>query len=226
MKQYKGLLIDIDNTLYDYDNCHNQAMKMCEDYMESKLGVNKISFLNAFKTARETIHIRLHNTASSHNRLLYFQMTLELLNINSLKYSLELYHCYWDNFLNLILPEPEIDYLFKKYIGRICFVTDLTADIQHKKIQQMNLNLFDNFIVTSEEAGIEKPNKLIFEIALNKLKLNNDEVCMIGDSYEKDIIGASNIGIDAIWINKDNKINKVLPNCIEIKRFSEINLIL
>ena len=38
-------------------------------------------------------------------------------------------------------------------------------------------------------------------MALQKLNLNNYEVCMIGDNYEKDILGANDLNINTIWFN-------------------------
>ena len=59
----------------------------------------------------------------------------------------------------------------------------------------MGLEKQIDFLVTSEEVGCEKPNKLIFEKALEKINLENDQVIMIGDSELKDIKGAKNLGI-------------------------------
>jgi 2-haloacid dehalogenase/putative hydrolase of the HAD superfamily len=60
-------------------------------------------------------------------------------------------------------------------------------------------------IVTSEDARTYKPNKEIFEFALNKFGLIPDEAVHIGDSYSSDIQGAKAARINAIWINRSNK---------------------
>ena len=216
MDRYKGILLDIDNTLYDYENCHTYAMEMCIELMRSKFHVDKSEFIDQ----------RLKNTAASHNRLLYFQGVFEILEINSLNHSLELYNCYWDNFIEKIQPFEGIQPIFQKYDGKICFVTDLTAQIQFRKLRKLKLNNTNNFMVTSEEAGVEKPNKEIFHLALKKLNLHIDEVCMIGDNFEKDIIGALNLNMDSIWINFDKQTQNVPKNCIEINSYSKLDTIL
>lgn len=226
MDRYKGILLDIDNTLYDYENCHTYAMEKCIELMKFKFQVDKSEFIESFLISRKKIHQRLKNTAASHNRLLYFQGVFEILGINSLNHSLELYNCYWDNFIEKIEPFEGIHPIFQKYDGKICFVTDLTAHIQFRKLRKLKLNNTNNFMVTSEEAGVEKPNKEIFHLALKKLNLRIDEVCMIGDNFEKDIIGASNLNMDTIWINFDKQIQNVPKNCSEINSFSKIDTIL
>lgn len=223
MRNINGILLDIDNTLYDYSVCHEYAMQKCTQWVYKNHGIDELTFTKSFNISRKTINMRLENTAASHNRLLYFQLTLEKLKITSFINTLELYNCYWDNFLDIITPFEGINYIFEKYIGKVCFVTDLTAHIQHRKIEKLNLAKYENFIVTSEEAGCEKPNKKIFKIALDKLNLDPNSVCVIGDNFEKDIIGAKNLNLQSIWLNRDKTNQHIIPNgCIEIKEINEI----
>ena len=79
-------------------------------------------------------------------------------------------------------------------------MTDMQYLYQSMKIQKMNLTHLIDFLITSEEAGKEKPNIEIFNLALLKMKLKPNDVIMIGDSYKKDIIGAKNAGIESIHL--------------------------
>ncbi|MEI7677748.1 MAG: HAD-IA family hydrolase, partial [Bacteroidales bacterium] len=53
-----------------------------------------------------------------------------------------------------------------------------------------------------------KPDKRIFEHALQLNGANASETIMIGDSYEADILGAQNAGIDQIYF----RYSKTNPN--------------
>jgi putative hydrolase of the HAD superfamily len=186
-------------------------------------GLNKISILDSYNIARKKVHIELSETASSHNRLLYFQKMLELLDINPLKYAFIIYNIYWDNFLENMKPFDGVYELFEKYKNNICLVTDLTAHIQYKKIKQLNLEEYCNKIVTSEEVGKEKPHPYMFMLALQKLNMQIDEVCMVGDSFKKDIFGASNLGIQSIWFNNEEKLEEYDKSKVTVvKEFREI----
>lgn len=55
------------------------------------------------------------------------------------------------------------------------------------------------FILASSEYLFRKPNKRIFELALEKAKLSPEEVWYIGDDYECDILGARSAGIYPVW---------------------------
>jgi HAD superfamily hydrolase (TIGR01549 family) len=167
---------------------------------------HKTAINDAYIKARHQINSELSETASSHNRLLYIQRMLEILNINSMNLALKIYDAYWDTFLNEIKPyDGVIDFLESCVGVPICLVTDLTAHIQHRKIETLGLYKYAAHLVTSEEAGREKPHPYMFMLALKKLNLNSEDVCMIGDNYKKDILGASALGIRSFWLNKDNK---------------------
>jgi 2-haloacid dehalogenase/putative hydrolase of the HAD superfamily len=60
-------------------------------------------------------------------------------------------------------------------------------------------------IVTSEEARCYKPNRRIFDYALNKFGVSPSAVIHIGDSRTSDILGAKTAGIDAVWLNRKGR---------------------
>ncbi len=59
-------------------------------------------------------------------------------------------------------------------------------------------NAFE-FIITSSNFMFRKPNKRIFDLALEKAELRPDEVWYIGDQYECDVKGSLNAGLLPIW---------------------------
>jgi putative hydrolase of the HAD superfamily len=63
----------------------------------------------------------------------------------------------------------------------------------------------------------------MFMMALQKMGLQPSDVCMIGDSFNKDIFGAVNLNIQSIWINHDNKQEDTSSPLIkEVNRVNEI----
>jgi len=221
--KYKGILLDIDNTLYNYNKVHYFAKNKVLNYCIDTFNLCNDEVLYAYERARKQVNVELSETAASHNRLLYFQKMLEILNINPIKHSIKLYNIYWDNFLEVIIPFEDIYLLLEKYKDRICLITDLTAHIQYRKIKKIGLEKYCDKLVTSEETGHEKPHPYIFISALNKLGLRPDEVCMIGDNFKKDILGSAALGIESIWFNHEDKQESHNDKLItEVKSFKEI----
>ena len=69
-------------------------------------------------------------------------------------------------------------------------ITNGFNEVQSKKLKNSGLNQYFNQIITSEDAGVKKPNPYIFNYALNKANALSGESIMIGDNWEADIMGA------------------------------------
>lgn len=200
----------------------NKVIKSFSD----EFRIEKDAVEKSFKLARKKTHDDLINTAASHNRLLYFQKMLELNGLSSLGHGLKYYNLYWDTFLQKMeLFEAARIFLesIKKAGLGVCLLTDLTAHIQYRKIEKLGIAGYIDFIVTSEEVGVEKPNPKMFQRALHKLNCDNNAAVMIGDNWEKDILGAAAMEIRSIWINHDNEIKELPKSVIEVNNFEEIN---
>lgn len=55
------------------------------------------------------------------------------------------------------------------------------------------------FIIATSEYMFRKPNKHIFNLALEKAGLQVEDVWYIGDQYECDVVGAKNAGLFPVW---------------------------
>ena len=195
----KAVLFDTDNTLYDYSIANSTAEEAVFIKAKNLLGTNIKHFSKIYKIAKSEIKSSIPNTASSHSRLLYFQRTIELLGHNAqLLLALDFEQTFWRTFLTnayLFNGVKETLLFFKEKKIPIAVVTDLTAQIQLRKLTYFGLeNIFDA-VVTSEEVGIDKPDERNFTLALNKLNLSNkDHFWMIGDNPKADIYGAKQLG--------------------------------
>lgn len=69
-------------------------------------------------------------------------------------------------------------------------------------VKRINDYIPDNnfeFIIATSEYMYRKPNKHIFELALEKAELQPEDVWYIGDQYQCDIVGASTAGLFPVW---------------------------
>lgn len=188
-----AFLFDTDNTLYPYNPAHASAQKAVRDKVVKTFSILPADFDKAFCEARNQIKNRLQHTASSHSRLLYLQRMLEILGLGSqVLLALDFEQTYWRTFLsNAILFEGVKELLDDIRLLGIptAIVTDLTAQIQFRKVVYFGLDRYFDYIVTSEEAGFDKPHTAPFQIALEKMRPKGDCVWMIGDNAVNDIRG-------------------------------------
>jgi FMN phosphatase YigB (HAD superfamily) len=205
---YKGIIFDLDNTLYDYDLCHNKAINEVFDYLIKTIQVSldKEHIKSLYDDISKKIKFELGFTASSHNKSIYFKQLLETLNIGFLQFQI-INNLYWESFYeNLVCFDDVKDFIiWNKNIGKkIGILTDYETEYQIIKLEKLGLLEYIDCILTSEEVGIEKPSLKMFYTILQKMKLNFTDVIIIGDNYEKDIKGAINSNILGYWFHKNN----------------------
>lgn len=204
----KAVIFDLDDTLYDYKALERAAFECVGELVRERLGVSEEQCEEAFMRARQVTKAKLGETATSHSRMLYFQKTLEYLDIRPLYLALEMYETYWGFFLDNMILYPGVrellEALHEKYI-RVGVCTDLLAHIQHRKLRRLGMMDDVDCLVTSEEAGVEKPAPGIFHLCLEKLRLPAEEVCFVGDNLERDVKGAMAAGLQAVWFHPESE---------------------
>ena len=204
----KAVIFDLDNTVYNYDECHKKAMERLEKFVCCKYSIHADEFHRAYGDAKNEVKQLLDNTGSSHNRMLYMQIFLEKIGHSPVEDALELYDIYWNTMLGEMKLFPYVMPLFKRLKSRqilIGVLTDLTAQIKHRKIKTLGISKYIDAIVTSEEAGKEKPSTIAFERIIHKLNFDSNEILMVGDSMEKDIGGAMAVGMNSMLFSVDDK---------------------
>jgi len=85
----------------------------------------------------------------------------------------------------------------------------------------LGLEAYINFVVTSKEAGADKPDSPIFLAALEKAGVNASEAIHIGDQYRFDVIGARTVGINPILIDRYD-IHPDISDCPRIQSLTEL----
>ena len=85
-------------------------------------------------------------------------------------------------------------------------------------------------IYTSEEIGLRKPHPLLFEMVLQEWALSPEQVIMVGDTLDADVLGAHNVGMRGVWIDRglvnpwsrnEDSIESIFPDAT-IRRLSEL----
>lgn len=183
----KGVIFDLDNTLYNYDEADQKAYQEVFNYLDKKNDkTKKTDYKQLIIESKEEIK-RLNSI--SHSRLLYFQNLCEHLQLSYTE-AQKLNIIYWETFYASIKIYPYVKYLFdllKKLGIKIGILTNFTVEHQFKKLQLLNLLSYIDHLVTSEEVGYEKPDKRMFDHILEKMNIPISNLMMIGDNFVADI---------------------------------------
>ncbi|PGW35550.1 2-haloalkanoic acid dehalogenase [Bacillus cereus] len=214
MMSYKAMLFDLDDTLLDRDKAVDKLfLFVLEKCYEDVSDIVKNNMLQKFKEYDKREYGIRDKT-----------IVLEsLFNEFAPKYRLP--HNYIQDFWNENFPKcfsiDQNTIHFLNHIKRhfkIGIITNGSTHRQKAKIINTNLNNYFDTIIISEEVGLSKPDKRIFELALNKLNVQPENTLFVGDDLEEDIAGCQNANIKGVWFNP-----QIIKNTAEIQPYAEIN---
>ncbi|MFQ6135970.1 MAG: TIGR02253 family HAD-type hydrolase [Candidatus Hydrothermarchaeales archaeon] len=103
---------------------------------------------------------------------------------------------------------PTLLDLKKRY--KLGVISNGLAIKQWEKLVGLGIHHLFDIVVTSEEQGFEKPDKEIFQHAIEKLGFKPKECVMVGDRIDTDILGASKAEMRTIWV-KDQRSAREVP---------------
>ena len=219
MKQYKAVFIDWDDTIGDFVGAAKLALQdMYEKYNLSEYFASFEEFFLLYKPHNLELWDKYGKDLVTKEYLSFDRFFFPLMHgskaIQNSKFKIQnssaLAEQLSEDFLNMTTArfsllegaEELVRYLAKKY--PLTVVTNGFVEVQYEKFDKSGLRDCFAHIVLSEEVGCQKPNPRIFEEALRMNGLQAEDVVMIGDSWNSDIQGAINAGIDQIWIRKSN----------------------
>lgn len=83
-------------------------------------------------------------------------------------------------------------------------ITDGFADVQRRKIKALGVSLLLDTIVVADELGRAywKPHPKPFQAACDKLGVKAREAIFVGDNFERDIVGAQNVGMTSVIVRR------------------------
>lgn len=226
-KHKKHLFFDLDHTLWDFDK--NSAFAFDAIFKERGFAISLQDFLNIY-IPRNQHYWKLYQVNQiSHEELRYFRLK-DVFDALKFEVSDVIIDQISDDYINY-LPEHNhlfdgaieiLDYLKPNY--KLHIITNGFASVQTKKLNNSKIGHYFDTITNSEMAGVKKPHPTIFDFALSLANALKEESLMIGDSYEADIVGAQEAGIEAIFFNEQNV--EVENQVLQIKHLLDLKNIL
>ena len=210
MNKYKYIYFDLDRTIWDFDkNALDTFMDIYKKYNLKKISKNFDDFHDAYVKHNEILWQDYRDGKIKKSILSYkrFLLTLQEFGVDDEKLAKEIAHDY----ITISPTKKELfpfahetlEYLHKKY--KLYIITNGFNEVQFTKLKNSDLDKYFLKVFTSENAGAQKPNPIIFQHALNNVNADKKDSLMIGDDLQVDILGAKNFGLDQIFFNPENK---------------------
>jgi len=99
-------------------------------------------------------------------------------------------------------------------------LTNLDRDM-NPICHELGIEPYIDFVVTSGEVGADKPKPPIFLAALQRAGVSPSEAVHIGDQYKLDIVGARDVGIAPILIDRHD-LSAEVTDCPRIRSLTEL----
>lgn len=230
-KTYKHIYFDLDHTIWDFDK--NAEETLHELYLLHRLNDIGLTSADVFiETYTANNHklwreYHLGNITKAALREARFKQTFLDLGVHPDVIP----HGFEDEYVQLcptktnLFPHAHqtLEYLQGKYTLHL--ISNGFKESQDIKIGNTGLGKYFQHIIVSEVIGVNKPDKAIFQHALNLAGADTAESIMIGDSLEADVRGALNFGMDAIYFNPAG-LEKPADIPLQITDLKELTLLL
>ena len=203
----KHIFFDLDHTIWDFDrNAQETLMELYESYKLNELGLSSAEdFIATYTVNNHQLWAQYHLGKITKQALREERFRKTFLDLGLQP---ELIPAKFEDDYVAMGPtktnlfesaEKVLTYLQNKY--HLHIISNGFKEAVLTKMQVSNLNPYFKNVVISEDVGVNKPDKAIFEYALNLAAAQKQESIMIGDSLEADVYGAQNFGIKAIFFN-------------------------
>ncbi|MFO7938674.1 MAG: YjjG family noncanonical pyrimidine nucleotidase [Bacteroidales bacterium] len=231
MKKYTHIYFDLDRTLWDFEA---NALETFRDLFDKH---NLRVIFDSFEA--------FHKTYQKHNEKLWmdyreqkiskhdlrnrrFELTLKEFGTENSRLAQTL----GDEYIALspqktrLFPGTHevLDYLSAKQY-KLHIITNGFNEVQFLKLKNSKLEHYFSKVVTSENAGAQKPRPEIFHYALSSVHARKEESLMIGDDLTGDILGAQKYGIDQVFCNFTKQQHQEKPT-YEIQAIKDLKQIL
>ena len=221
--KYDWILFDADETLFHFDVYKGMQLMFSRkgveftqaDYKQYQ-EVNKplwIAYQNGTIDAHELKHSRFLHWAE--------KLGTTTLELNSAFLSAMADIC-------TLLPGARdlIDSLSDR--AKLGIITNGFEELQDVRLEKTGLKKFFEQVIISEQVGVAKPDKKIFEYALGKMNNpSKSKVLMVGDTLQSDIVGGINFGIETCWLNRHNvEIEKGIEPTYTVASLPELQKVL
>jgi putative hydrolase of the HAD superfamily len=205
---YKDLFFDLDHTIWDFElNSKETLWDLHLKYELEAKGINNFDeFYSIYSVHNHKLWDRYSKGFIKQEELRWKRIYLSLLDYKiadealSKEMSVD-YLTILPDKKNLFPYTIEILEYLKSKDYTMHLITNGFESVQFKKIKNSNIADYFTEVITSEASNSLKPNKEIFEYALNASNAKLETSIMIGDNESADIQGAINAGMDSIFVN-------------------------
>lgn len=208
--KYTTVLMDADDTIFDFPKCEYNALK--NTFEKHNFGFTQ-ELYNKYSEINDSLWKLLEQGEIDRSKLNicrfeltcgYFGMSISAEKLKSLSKT------YIDEFAKQdIFIENAYSAVEKiSRLSDIYIITNGISIVQRRRFGKNPITKFLKDIFVSEEIGVQKPMKEFFDIVLSKIdEKDKRKILVVGDSLTSDMKGGKNAGLDTCLYDRKNKVS-------------------
>jgi putative hydrolase of the HAD superfamily len=205
--KYQHIFFDLDHTIWDFDkNAEETLHELYHVYNLHDLGLNSADiFIETYTANNHQLWADYHLGKISKDALRETRFKKTFLDLGLSPDLIP--NQFEDDYVDIcptktnLFPHAHetLTYLQGKY--DLHLISNGFKESTECKVKNTNLTPYFKNVFISEVIGVNKPDKAIFQYAIDTANAKTENSLMIGDSIEADVRGALNFGMDAIYFN-------------------------
>ncbi|MDZ4757507.1 MAG: YjjG family noncanonical pyrimidine nucleotidase [Bacteroidota bacterium] len=229
-KYITHIFFDLDHTLWDFDRNSAETLALLLDrYNIAPTGsLLSNSFLSQYKITNKAMW-QLYNYQKITKDELRYRRFREAFGKVGVDINFDVDQ-FGEDYIELCTRMPHVfenaheilDHASKKYT--VAIITNGFLEATYNKLEHSGLMAYfkPEHILITENIGVQKPHKKVFETALLQTNGKAQHALMVGDNIDSDIGGAYNSGICPVWFNPYHEEQTLYQNLVEINELKSL----
>lgn len=226
MNNYTTLLLDLDNTLLDFNKAEYNAIRT----VLKKYGLPYSDDITKLYSKINLKYWKRFEKGEIEKKDIFENRFIELFSVlgesrDEKAFSKDYFSCLSEGYYTVDGAYELLRYLKNKGYY-IVAATNGISFTQHKRIKLSGLADFFDKVFVSEDAGHQKPEKEYYDFIIENIpEKDKSKILIVGDSQSSDISGGINSGIDTCWYNPKNETG-IFESKYTISHLKEIEIFL
>lgn len=208
MRTIDAVLFDLDDTLHDDTHAFTSAAEEVAREIALEHGVDALALKAAYIAEAQGFWHRL-SPEQLRTRLTGLRQTMWYAALGRVgiddrglaERSAQQYNDYRKKYFTVFPGAFDVLRTLRERGMRMGILTNGFSETHREKIALLQLGEYFDAIFIADEVGMIKPDPLLFAHACTTLGSAPARTAMVGDRYERDVRGALDAGLFAIWFN-------------------------
>lgn len=213
MTQYRNIFIDLDDTIWDFTaNSHVALRIMYHDLEMARIFPDYEAFSTAYYAKNSELWKLYHHGEIEKDFLIIERYAHLLREVGYADENNTLASKMNEYYLDILARQTQLvphavellDYLHTKGYN-LYIISNGFIEVQHRKLESAGIARYFDRIVLSDEIGVNKPDRRLFDYALQVTDSRAEDTLIVGDNYDADILGAMHAGWGQIYFDRNHR---------------------